>query len=424
MQRFLRKWHRWIGFPAGIFLLFAAVTGILLAGTEFFGAEEALRERTRDLISPTTTLTPDTEFAAALARSRSSVSALTGNAPIDQIVWQFKGETPTIVFFLGKPTGREDRKVTVDARTGMVLRTEAYADKPFLLRLHSGEAFGDGGLVLAMFWGASLVLLTVSGIIIYFYMRRPKRSGLGRIFWSVLVCLIAAKAPSARADSPFYTDDPVFSPGWEIKAGLTGERNSSGSVLTDVLDWNYAVVPKVRFNLTTYVKHIWPVGEPGESGYGDTEFKVKWRFLEEDTTGRRPALGIAPKVFIPTASKSRGLTDGAWRFQVPLQFGKTVGRWYHFGEAGYQWASGPASDSAYSGVGTLRTITNHLAVGTELFGGIPMNSGNDWQLLTTLGAVYTFNEHWSLKSSVSHSLRDKAKGGPSPSGVFYLVSNF
>jgi len=202
MQRFLRKWHRWIGFPAGIFLLFAAVTGILLAGTEFFGAEEALRERTRDLISPTTTLTPDTEFAAALARSRSSVSALTGNAPIDQIVWQFKGEPPTIVFFLGKPTGREDRKVTVDARTGMVLRTEAYADKPFLLRLHSGEAFGDGGLVLAMFWGASLVLLTVSGIIIYFYMRRPKRSALGRIFWSVLVCLIAAKAPSARADSP------------------------------------------------------------------------------------------------------------------------------------------------------------------------------------------------------------------------------
>ena len=158
MQRFLRKWHRWIGFPASIFLLFAAVTGMLLAGTEFFGAEEALRERTRDLISPTTTLTPDAEFAAALARSRSSVSALTGNAPIDQIVWQFKGETPTIVFFLGKPTGREDRKVTVNARTGTVLRTEVYADKPFLLRLHSGEAFGDGGLVLAMFWGFSLVL--------------------------------------------------------------------------------------------------------------------------------------------------------------------------------------------------------------------------------------------------------------------------
>jgi uncharacterized iron-regulated membrane protein len=25
-----RKWHRWIGFPAALFLLFAAVTGFLL----------------------------------------------------------------------------------------------------------------------------------------------------------------------------------------------------------------------------------------------------------------------------------------------------------------------------------------------------------------------------------------------------------
>ena len=194
--------------------------------------------------------------------------------------------------------------------------------------------------------------------------------------------------------------------------------------MTEVLDWNYAVVPKLRFNLTTYVKQISPVGEHQESGYGDTEFKVKWRFLEEGTEGRRPALGIAPKVFIPTANKSRGLSDGVWRVQVPLQFGKTVGRWYHFGEAGYQWASGRASDSAYGGIGTLRTITNHFAAGTELFGGIPTNSENNWQLLTTLGAVYTFNEHWALKGSVSHSLRDQTKGGPSPSGLFYLVWNF
>jgi hypothetical protein len=41
----------------------------------------------------------------------------------------------------------------LDARTGALLSNEAYADKPLLYRLHSGEAFGDGGLVVAMFWG-------------------------------------------------------------------------------------------------------------------------------------------------------------------------------------------------------------------------------------------------------------------------------
>jgi len=51
---FWRRWHRWIGFPAFIFLLWAASTGIIVAFTEFFGEEEALREATRDLVSPVT----------------------------------------------------------------------------------------------------------------------------------------------------------------------------------------------------------------------------------------------------------------------------------------------------------------------------------------------------------------------------------
>jgi hypothetical protein len=53
--RFWRKWHRWIGFPAAIFLVFAAVTGVLVAVTEFFGEEERLREATRNLVGPTPT---------------------------------------------------------------------------------------------------------------------------------------------------------------------------------------------------------------------------------------------------------------------------------------------------------------------------------------------------------------------------------
>ena len=42
-----RRWHRWIGFPAALILLFAAMTGFLVAATEFFSEAEALREATR-----------------------------------------------------------------------------------------------------------------------------------------------------------------------------------------------------------------------------------------------------------------------------------------------------------------------------------------------------------------------------------------
>lgn len=180
---FWRKWHRWIGFPAALFLLFVSVTGFILAFTEFFGAEEALREATRDKVSPVT-MANNGNVILAVGRALTTTYGLAPAAPIDKMEIQFKGDTPTITFFLGKPTGGEDRKLIVDYKTGNVLRTESYVDKPFLNRLHSGEAFGDGGLVFAMFWAIALAILTASGLLIYYTMRGKRElTGIKKVFW-------------------------------------------------------------------------------------------------------------------------------------------------------------------------------------------------------------------------------------------------
>ncbi len=182
--RFWRKWHRWIGFPAAIFLIFAAITGFLVAFTEFFGADEALRERTRDLVSPVTVSSPAEAWSTPLARAFASAHQVSPNAPIDKIEMQFKGDEPTVTVFTGKPTGGEDRKLVFSAKTGALVANEVYADKPFLYRLHSGEAFGDGGLVVAMFWGLALAILGSTGLIIYWTMRGKRElKGMKRVFW-------------------------------------------------------------------------------------------------------------------------------------------------------------------------------------------------------------------------------------------------
>lgn len=180
---FWRRWHRWIGFPAALFLLFASITGILVAATEFFGEEEALREATRDLVSPVTTSSPDPVTADALAKALASARAVAPAAPIDKVELQFKGDQPTVAVFTGKPGGGEDRKLVFDLHSGALLRSEDYADKPLLNRVHSGEWFGDGGLVAAMFWGLSLAVLTGSGLYIYWTMRRPNQTGWRKVFW-------------------------------------------------------------------------------------------------------------------------------------------------------------------------------------------------------------------------------------------------
>jgi uncharacterized iron-regulated membrane protein len=96
---------------------------------------------------------------------------------------RLKGPRPMVAVYLGKPGGGEDRRLEFDLRTGALIGSAAYVDKPFLNRVHSGEAVGDGGLVVAMIWGVSLIVVTISGIVIYWSMRRRNATGIGRYFW-------------------------------------------------------------------------------------------------------------------------------------------------------------------------------------------------------------------------------------------------
>ncbi len=99
---------------------------------------------------------------------------------------ELKGQTPTIAIYLGKPGGGEDRRLLFDAKTGAFKQMNDYVDKPFLNRLHSGEAFGDGGLVVAMGWGIALLALTTSGFVLYWRLARAnmdRRTGLKKVFF-------------------------------------------------------------------------------------------------------------------------------------------------------------------------------------------------------------------------------------------------
>ena len=180
---FWRKWHRWVAFPATLFLIWAAFTGLSVAITEFFGPEEALREATRGLVSPVTAASPADSWAVPIGHAVTAVNDSAPGAPIDKITVQFKGDHPTVTVFTGKAGGGEDRQFVVDAKTGKLDKVESYADKPLMNRLHSGEAFGDGGLVVAMFWATALLFLAVTGLIIYLRIRKPNPVGIEKVFW-------------------------------------------------------------------------------------------------------------------------------------------------------------------------------------------------------------------------------------------------
>jgi uncharacterized iron-regulated membrane protein len=178
-----RKWHRWIGFAAVPFLLYAAVTGIITGATESLSEDEEAREKARERISTVKVPVQPATWSEPIANSLASATERANGAPIDKIAVDFKADPPTVTVYLGKPSGGEDKKLVFDARSGAFLSEERYEDKPFLTRLHSGEAFGDWGLVLGIGWGTALVVLIVTGLVIYLAMRKPGRTGLRRVFW-------------------------------------------------------------------------------------------------------------------------------------------------------------------------------------------------------------------------------------------------
>ena len=80
-QSFSRKWHRWIGIEAAPFLLYAATTGFILAVNEFFGAEEAERERLREVVSPVKVPVTDAAWSGAVSKAATTTDLASRRAP-------------------------------------------------------------------------------------------------------------------------------------------------------------------------------------------------------------------------------------------------------------------------------------------------------------------------------------------------------
>ena len=144
----------------------------------------------------------------------------------------------------------------------------------------------------------------------------------------------------------------------------------------------------------------------------DTDFKFKWRFVEEDTNSWQPAVSMAPNITLPTADKNRGLGDEVWRLRLPVQIGKTLGNWYSYAETGYQFAFDPkATDVIPYGAATQYQFTDKLSLGAELNGNVPLDDSAQWTILANLGGSYALTDSVQLQASLGRTLRDIARGG-------------
>ena len=136
-----------------------------------------------------------------------------------------------------------------------------------------------------------------------------------------------ARVAFGQGGPPMITDDPG-TPGngkWENNFAIIFEhRPNETSFDAPEIDLNYGVGEHIQLTLQNAPVLLKRSGHGLIGGLGSTEAAVKWRFLDEATSGLD--MSMFPRVIFNVAQSSvrRGLAEDGTRFQIPFQMAKTL----------------------------------------------------------------------------------------------------
>jgi len=217
--------------------------------------------------------------------------------------------------------------------------------------------------------------------------------------------LVAAVARVAfgQGGPPMITDDPG-TPGngkWENNFAIAFEHRS-GETAYDVpaIDLNYGLGEHIQLTLQTAPMLLKRSDHGVIGGLGGTEAAVKWRFLDEATSG--VDMSMFPRVIfnIEQSSVRRGLIEDGTRFQLPFQIAKVFGRLHLDGEFGPRAITVGRSEWLYGIVGGF-DVSKSTMLMAEVQNESRMNFSHH-VLTLNFGLRHEFTENYILIVSMGH----------------------
>jgi hypothetical protein len=178
----------------------------------------------------------------------------------------------------------------------------------------------------------------------------------------------------AWAGPPFLTDDPepVDYQHGEFYFGSQFAKDkdpASGSVISGavpLMEMNYGIVQNVMIHVIAPFAYSKPHGEAMQYGYGDTEFGVKYRFLNNEDA--HFMVGTFPLLEVASGDVDKGTGTGHARYFIPLWMQKSWGGWTTYGGGGWWRNPGEGSKNYwFFGWELQREMSKTLTLGAELF---------------------------------------------------------
>ncbi len=221
--------------------------------------------------------------------------------------------------------------------------------------------------------------------------------GKGRFLPSLLVLIVPFFSGSAFAARPLTTDDAytVTTGTFQLETGVDFLRHpNDNSELKPSVFLTYGLLGRMDVGVGSRYLFEYPKEGKSESGLGDTELKIKYRFVDEEDWF--PAFAIAGRLKIPTASESKGFGSGKMDLNintiVTKQFGK---KWLLNLNLGYTFTGEHRLDNEFNYSSSVQFILSDKwtlvgeVVGVNNFNG---RNGDD-PLSGLLGTQYNITEN-------------------------------
>ncbi|SFG42421.1 PepSY-associated TM region [Novosphingobium sp. CF614] len=175
----MRRWHRWLALPAGLFLAFVALTGTLLHLDMMRLGQHPPGSDTGPL-PPVQPIPDDAQLATMITRL-ADAARRDPSVKVQSLQINLAGPAVTLVAGAGGPPGSPQIKL-VAASGRRIVDPPPPADFHYILQdLHAGYFFGWPGRILSVLCGISLLVLALTGLQMWWDMRRGRRSK--SLFW-------------------------------------------------------------------------------------------------------------------------------------------------------------------------------------------------------------------------------------------------
>jgi hypothetical protein len=219
------------------------------------------------------------------------------------------------------------------------------------------------------------------------------------------IALCITRAAFAQGGPPMITDDPgTPGPGkWENNVAIAFEHRSDETAYDlPAIDLNYGVGEHIQLTLQTAPVLLKRNDHGPIGGLGGTEAALKWRFLDQETSGFD--MSMFPRVIfnVTQSSARRGLAEDGTRFQIPFQAAKTFGRWHADAEFGPRSSTIGRSEWLYGVVAGYEAAKPTMLM-AELHGTSRMNFDRD-VLTLNFGIRQTLTERCIFIGSLGHEV--------------------